>query len=241
MPIQLCIAPSKPHDVETSTEANFRNEIEPQAVPDSYTTNVDDSPYVEKPFQDSGSSYAPSKEYGSDSTSDAMEKAPDEEQESSRDTPTANFRLQLLPRKNNPSELDERRKSNAPDFKEFRFFPNVVSCPKLRPSSHRRERPVPDKPGSHGPKRRLPQTEEPKGKETPKITQLDNRNTDYDEPNLDNCQTQNSTAHKSCTNTTELDGRAETTGKLSTKKHEKPDETTLCSKSLLVRAALMGL
>ncbi|KAF5276675.1 hypothetical protein FQA39_LY06479 [Lamprigera yunnana] len=77
------IAPSKPHDVETSTEANFRNEIEPQAVPDSYTTNVDDSPYVEEPFQDSGSSYAPSEEYGSDSTSDAMEKAPDEEQESS--------------------------------------------------------------------------------------------------------------------------------------------------------------
>ncbi|KAF5300307.1 hypothetical protein FQA39_LY11164 [Lamprigera yunnana] len=79
----VSIAPSKPHDVETSTEANFRNEIEPQAVPDSYTTNVDDSPYVEEPFQDSGSSYAPSEEYGSDSTSDAMEKAPDEEQESS--------------------------------------------------------------------------------------------------------------------------------------------------------------
>ncbi|KAF5270232.1 hypothetical protein FQA39_LY08446 [Lamprigera yunnana] len=70
----VSIAPSKPHDVETSTEANFRNEIEPQAVPDSYTTNVDDSPYVEEPFQDSGSSYAPSEEYGSDSTSDAMEK-----------------------------------------------------------------------------------------------------------------------------------------------------------------------
>ncbi|KAF5283378.1 hypothetical protein FQA39_LY04754 [Lamprigera yunnana] len=80
----VSIAPSKPHDVETSTEANFRNEIKPQAVPDSYTTNVDDSPYVEEPFQDSGSSYAPSEEYGSDSTSDAMEKAPDEEQESSR-------------------------------------------------------------------------------------------------------------------------------------------------------------
>ncbi|KAF5304539.1 hypothetical protein FQA39_LY09590 [Lamprigera yunnana] len=79
----VSIAPSKPHDVETSTEANFRNEIEPQAVPDSYTTNVDDSPYVQEPFQDSGSSYAPSEEYGSDSTSDAMEKAPDEEQESS--------------------------------------------------------------------------------------------------------------------------------------------------------------
>ncbi|KAF5290737.1 hypothetical protein FQA39_LY14656 [Lamprigera yunnana] len=46
----VSIAPSKPHDVETSTEANFRNEIEPQAVPDSYTTNVDDSTYVEKPF-----------------------------------------------------------------------------------------------------------------------------------------------------------------------------------------------
>ncbi|KAF5271773.1 hypothetical protein FQA39_LY08096 [Lamprigera yunnana] len=78
----VSIAPSKPHDVETATEANFRNEIEPQAVSD--TTNVDDSPYVEKPFQDSGSSYASSEEYGSDSTSDAMEKAPDEEQESSR-------------------------------------------------------------------------------------------------------------------------------------------------------------
>ncbi|KAF5285504.1 hypothetical protein FQA39_LY16629 [Lamprigera yunnana] len=76
----VSIAPSKPHDVETSTEANFRNEIEPQAVSDSYTTNVNDSPYVEEPFQDSGSSYAPS---GSDSTSGAMEKAPDEEQESS--------------------------------------------------------------------------------------------------------------------------------------------------------------
>ncbi|KAF5286862.1 hypothetical protein FQA39_LY00395 [Lamprigera yunnana] len=83
----VSIAPSKPHDVETSTEANFRNEIEPQAVPGSYTTNVDDSPYVEEPFQDSGSSYAPSEEYGSDSTSDAMEKAPDEEQESSRSYP----------------------------------------------------------------------------------------------------------------------------------------------------------
>ncbi|KAF5306543.1 hypothetical protein FQA39_LY08865 [Lamprigera yunnana] len=80
----VSIAPSKAHDVETSTEANFRNKIEPQAVPDSYTTNVDDSPYVEEPFQDSGSSYVPSEEYGSDSTSDAMEKAPDEEQESSR-------------------------------------------------------------------------------------------------------------------------------------------------------------
>ncbi|KAF5285894.1 hypothetical protein FQA39_LY04355 [Lamprigera yunnana] len=80
----VSIAPSKPHDVETSTEANFRNEIEPQAVPDSYTTNVDDSPYVKEPFQDSGSSYVPSEEYGSDSTYDAMEKAPDEEQESSR-------------------------------------------------------------------------------------------------------------------------------------------------------------
>ncbi|KAF5288885.1 hypothetical protein FQA39_LY03764 [Lamprigera yunnana] len=80
----VSIAPSKPHDVETSTEANFRNEIEPQAVPDSYTTNIDDSPYVEEPFQDSGSSYAPSEEYVNDSTSDAMEKAPDEEQESSR-------------------------------------------------------------------------------------------------------------------------------------------------------------
>ncbi|KAF5294688.1 hypothetical protein FQA39_LY02820 [Lamprigera yunnana] len=79
----VSIAPSKPHDMETSTEANFRNEIEPQAVPESYTTNVDDCPYVEEPFQDSGSSYAPSEEYGSDSTSDAMEKAPDEEQESS--------------------------------------------------------------------------------------------------------------------------------------------------------------
>ncbi|KAF5284272.1 hypothetical protein FQA39_LY04565 [Lamprigera yunnana] len=79
----VSIAPSKPHDVETSTEANFRNEIEPQAVPDSYTTNVDDSPYVEEPFQDSGRSYSPSEEYGSDSTSDVMEKAPDEEQESS--------------------------------------------------------------------------------------------------------------------------------------------------------------
>ncbi|KAF5293814.1 hypothetical protein FQA39_LY03299 [Lamprigera yunnana] len=81
----VSIAPSKPHDVETSTEANFRNEIKPQAVPDSYTTNVDDSPYVEEPFQDSGSSYAPSEEYCSDNTSDAMEKAPDEEQESSSD------------------------------------------------------------------------------------------------------------------------------------------------------------
>ncbi|KAF5300426.1 hypothetical protein FQA39_LY02225 [Lamprigera yunnana] len=80
----VSIAPSKPYDVETSTEANFRNEIEPQAVPDSYTTNVDDSPYVEESFQDSGSSYAPSEEYGSDSTSDAMEKAPDEEQQTSR-------------------------------------------------------------------------------------------------------------------------------------------------------------
>ncbi|KAF5293818.1 hypothetical protein FQA39_LY03303 [Lamprigera yunnana] len=75
----VSIAPSKPHDVETPTEANFRNEIEPQAVPNSYTTNVDDSPYVEELFQDSSSSYAPSEEYGSD-----MEKAPDEEQESSR-------------------------------------------------------------------------------------------------------------------------------------------------------------
>ncbi|KAF5282571.1 hypothetical protein FQA39_LY04978 [Lamprigera yunnana] len=54
------------------------------AVPGTYTTNVDDSPYVEEPFQDSGSCYAPSEEYGSDSTSDAMEKAPYEEQESSR-------------------------------------------------------------------------------------------------------------------------------------------------------------
>ncbi|KAF5283981.1 hypothetical protein FQA39_LY17179 [Lamprigera yunnana] len=80
----VSIAPSKPHDVEISTEANFKNEIKPQAVPDSYTTNVDDSPYVEEPFQDSGSFYAPSEEYGSDSTSDLMEKAPDEEQESSR-------------------------------------------------------------------------------------------------------------------------------------------------------------
>ncbi|KAF5306634.1 hypothetical protein FQA39_LY08823 [Lamprigera yunnana] len=70
----VSIAPSKSHDVETSTEANFRNEIEPQAVPDSYTTNVDDSPYVEEPFQDSGSSYAPSEEYGSDSTSDAWKR-----------------------------------------------------------------------------------------------------------------------------------------------------------------------
>ncbi|KAF5289346.1 hypothetical protein FQA39_LY15132 [Lamprigera yunnana] len=42
----VSIASSKPHDVETSTEANFRNEIKPQAVLDSYTTNVDDSPYV---------------------------------------------------------------------------------------------------------------------------------------------------------------------------------------------------
>ncbi|KAF5296250.1 hypothetical protein FQA39_LY12587 [Lamprigera yunnana] len=75
----VSIAPSKPHDVE----ANFRNEIEPQAVPDSYTTNVGDSPYVEEPFQDYGSSYAPSEEYGSDSTSDAIEQAPDKEQESS--------------------------------------------------------------------------------------------------------------------------------------------------------------
>ncbi|KAF5292307.1 hypothetical protein FQA39_LY03341 [Lamprigera yunnana] len=89
----VSIAPSKPHDMETSTEANFRNEIEPQAVPDSYTTNVDDSPYVEEPFQNSGSSYAPSEEYGSDSTSDAMEKPPDEEQESSRKDVLAQHRL----------------------------------------------------------------------------------------------------------------------------------------------------
>ncbi|KAF5283029.1 hypothetical protein FQA39_LY04900 [Lamprigera yunnana] len=82
----VSIAPSKPHYVETSTEANFRNEIEPQGVPDSYTTNVDDSRYVEEPFKDSESSYAPSEEYDSDSTSDAMEKAPDEEQESSNKT-----------------------------------------------------------------------------------------------------------------------------------------------------------
>ncbi|KAF5297194.1 hypothetical protein FQA39_LY12209 [Lamprigera yunnana] len=47
----VSIAPSKPHDVETSTEASFRNEIEPQAVPDSYTTNVDDSPYDNRVYE----------------------------------------------------------------------------------------------------------------------------------------------------------------------------------------------
>ncbi|KAF5304938.1 hypothetical protein FQA39_LY18988 [Lamprigera yunnana] len=86
MPIQLCPLPLQnlmtwklQRRLISETKSTNRNA-------DSYTTNVDDSPYVEEPFQDSGSSYAPSEEYGSDSTSDAMEKAPDEEQESSRIT-----------------------------------------------------------------------------------------------------------------------------------------------------------
>ncbi|KAF5285170.1 hypothetical protein FQA39_LY16737 [Lamprigera yunnana] len=84
MPIQLCPLHLQNLMTWKLQRRLISERIEPQAVPDSYTTNVDDSPYVEEPFQDSGSSYAPSEEYGRDSTSDAMEKASDEEQESSR-------------------------------------------------------------------------------------------------------------------------------------------------------------
>ncbi|KAF5291136.1 hypothetical protein FQA39_LY14378 [Lamprigera yunnana] len=118
----VSIAPSKLHDVETSTKANFRNEIEPQAVPDCYTTNVDDSPYVEEPFQDSGSCYAPSEEYGSDSTSDAMEKAPDEEQESSRfnDQETNNDRNEgRIGRKRNLQLDNTEEKEDCENYKYY--------------------------------------------------------------------------------------------------------------------------
>ncbi|KAF5282581.1 hypothetical protein FQA39_LY04988 [Lamprigera yunnana] len=118
----VSIAPSKPYDVETSTEANFRNESKPQAVPDTYTTNVDDSPYVEEPFQDCGSSYAPSEEYGSDSTSDAMEKASDEEQEKSYE----NFEEMLLDNYDSKevwdqlsAQLSRRNKSTTETMAEF--------------------------------------------------------------------------------------------------------------------------